>query len=142
MDIELSGAKYAAHAFSSLFLAFALSSCFEPGGGGAVHNARSSIKRGAPATLELELSAVNPHGRMSHRLTLITCHYRLAGSSASASIPMAPRDIDSRHLAANCTLPPFASDARGPVEYYFDFYFDGQFNKYRSAEDPIKVSLE
>ena len=129
---------------SLLIAAFAFASCIEAGGGGAVHHSPSSIKRGVPTPLELELSAVNPHGSMSRRMTSITCHYRLSGSSAFTSVPMTPADVDSRHLIARCSLPPFPPDAHGSVEYYFDFYFDGRenYNRYNSPEDPIRVPLE
>ena len=127
-----------------LFVAFAFASCIEAGGGGAVHHPPSAIKRGVPTPLELELSAVNPHGSISHRMTSITCHYRLSGSSSFTSLSMTPADVDSRHLIARCSLPPFPANTQGSVEYYFDFYFDGRenYNRYNSPEDPIRVPLE
>ncbi len=129
---------------SALLVLFpTLASCIEAGGGGCVHHPPPVIKRGSPTSLQLELSAVNPHGSMSRRMTSITCHYRLAGEPTFQSLPMTSTDIDSRHLVASCTLPPFPADAQGPVEYYFDFYFDGpHYNQRGSPTNPIRVPLE
>ncbi|MCP5559086.1 MAG: hypothetical protein H7A55_15175 [Verrucomicrobiaceae bacterium] len=126
-----------------LLVALLFASCMEAGGGGAVHHPPPVIKRGASTPLELELSAVNSHGSMSRRMTLITCHYRLADSTNFISMPMTPSDVDARHLVARCSLPPFPGHAQGFVDYYFDFQFDGpHFNQYHSPEDPIRVPLE
>jgi hypothetical protein len=121
---------------------FLLASCFEPGGGGSIHNPPDSITRGIPTPLELKLSAVNAHGSMSRRMTSITCHYRLSGSPTFATLPMTPTNVDSRHLIARCTLPAFPQDARGTVEYYFEFLFDGTPNQYNTSQDPIRVPLK
>ena len=134
--------KASVHSFLCLLAAFALVSCMEAGGGGSVHRPPSAIKRGVPTPLELELSAVNPHGSMSRRMTSITCYYRLSGSSAFATISMTPADVDARHLVARCALPAFPADAQGVVEYYFGFGFDGSHNQRTSPADPIRVSLE
>lgn len=135
--------KSVARLFVLLALIPALTSCLEAGGGGAVHNPPSSIKRGSATSIELELSAVNPHGSMSRRMTSITCHYRLSGSPTFQSIPMTSSDVDSRHLIARCTLPSFSAVAQSPVEYYFDFYFDGpHYNQHHSPADPIRVPLQ
>jgi hypothetical protein len=128
--------------FLCLLAAFALVSCMEAGGGGSVHHPPSAIKRGTPTPLELELSAVNPHGSMSRRMASITCHFRLSGAAAFATLAMTPADVDTRHLVARCTLPPFPADAQGAVEYYFAFNFDGSHNLRNSPEDPIRVPLE
>jgi hypothetical protein len=127
---------------SFLFIALLVASCMEAGGGGAVHLPPPAIKRDAFTPLELELSAVNPHGSMSRRMTSIRCHYRLSGSTEFISLPMTASDVDSRHLIARCNLPPFPADAQGSVEYYFDFQFDGpHYNQYNSPESPIRVPI-
>jgi hypothetical protein len=129
----------------STILAFAapmLAGCMEAGGGGSVHNPPETVQSGVPIPIELELSAVNAHGSMNRRITAITCHYRPPGSPTFTDIPMIPKDIDSRHLVARCTIPPIMPAPSGVLVYCFTFDFDGHRNQHNTPENPIRVQLK
>lgn len=119
-----------------------LASCLRPGGGGSVHLPPASITRGVETPLKLELSSVHEDRPMDRQMTSIKCHYRLAGEPAFTALPMTVRVIGTRHLEATATLPPFPKEAAGPVEYYFDFTFDGHYSQRESPSNPVRVPLQ
>jgi hypothetical protein len=89
----------------------------------------------------LELSSVHDHVSIEKQMTSITCYYRLAGSSTFIAQPMTTTVLDRKTLTARAVLPAFPVEAKGPVEYYFDFRFSGVHNQRGSPTNPISVPL-
>ena len=123
-------------------LCLALGACLKPGGGGSLHVPPASIPRGTPFALELELTSVHESPPIDRQMTRITCHYRLAGGRWFTPLAMAPTGVIDRKLVARAVLPAFPREAAGPVEYYFDYHFDGVHNSHNSASDPFQVPFQ
>jgi hypothetical protein len=109
-------------------ICIALSGC--SGGGGCVHNAPENIKAGTPIDLYLELSAWGAgSGKLNSRYTKITCHYRDVSKSAFQSVEAKILSADETRMRTVMTIPPETVTGAEEIEYYFDFLFDGVYNR-------------
>ncbi|MHC5082955.1 MAG: hypothetical protein ACYTET_03325 [Planctomycetota bacterium] len=113
-----------------------------PGGGGSTHRAPKYIEANKPKIIQLELTAWGAgRGRLDKRYTEVNLHYRLSGTEDFISIETTASTSSSEKLIVQATLPPFEFKEGSYVEYYFDMYFDGHYNKRNIERVPIRKSL-
>jgi len=113
-----------------LFL-FLLSGCKPPiGGGGSVHHPPKYIESGKPTKLEVQLSVWGAGSQdVTRRYKKVICHFRIVGQDKFINIPMKVSQIMENKAVYECLLPVFSEKDGNSVEYYFDMYLDGVYNK-------------
>ena len=117
--------------FNSLFFIFLISGCKpQIGGGGSVHHPPKYIESGKTTKLEMQLS-VWGEGKsdVTKRYKDVTCHFRIEGKDKFANLPMEVSQIMENKAIYECLLPAFSIKDGNSVEYYFDMYLDGHYNK-------------
>ena len=112
---------------------FLISGCRpEIGGGGSVHHPPEYIETGKPTKLELELSVWGEGNQdVTKRYKEVACHFRIVGKDGFIWMPMMVSENMKGEGKAiyECYLPAFSEKDSNSVEYYFDMYFDGIYNK-------------
>jgi hypothetical protein len=123
-----------------LVFLFLVSGCKPPfGGGGSVHNPPKYIESGKPTRLELELSVWGGGSEdVTKRSKKVTCHFRIEGQDKFTDLPMKVSKVMKSKAIYECFLPAFSEKDGNSVEYYFDEYFDGHYNKRPEEVVPIK----
>ena len=120
------------------FLVFA--GCYEPSGGGSVHNPPENIESGKPIILKYELSLWGGGSKdVEKRYKKVKCHYKLKNENEFRALDMklVKKDVIEGEGIYKCTIPASIVKSGVTIEYYFDEYFDGHYNKRK--EKPIKV---
>ncbi len=127
-----------------LLFVFLFSGCKPPiGGGGSVHHPPEYIESGKPTKLELELSVWGAGSKdVTKRSKKVTCHYRIVGQDKFISLPMKVSKVMEDEAIYECFLPAFEEKDGNSVEYYFDEYFDGHYNKRPEEVVPIKDKVQ
>jgi hypothetical protein len=104
------------------------------GGGGSTH-VPPIAEFGKPTELELELSRWSAPecmtGQTSAHYTEVKCHYRSKGDSDFTSVPMEIAGEETRRAFYKCYIPAIANGSSPvkEIEYFFDFKFDGIYNR-------------
>ncbi|MGA2071280.1 MAG: hypothetical protein ABSG97_08010 [Sedimentisphaerales bacterium] len=129
-----------ASVFSLLIFLFLFSGCKPPvGGGGSVHIPPKYIESGKPTKLELELSVRGAGSQdVTRRYEKVTCHFRITGQSKLTDLPMNVSQAMKSKAIYECLLPALSEKDGNSVEYYFDMYLDGHYNKRPEEVVPIK----
>ena len=110
---------------------------FEIGGGGSVHIPPEKILIGKPTTLELELSVWGEgSGEISDRFADVKCNYQIEGDANLITIPMTVKNKQKTKVIFVCTIPPTKKQGYR-LKYYFDWLFDGHYNKREESSIPI-----
>lgn len=123
---------------SLLFIAMLLAGCSFAGGGGCVHLPPTNVKAGAPIALHLEFTVFGKaSGPLDKRYTHITCHYRDSAKTEFQTVAATVLSADEKTMTAVTVIPPEAITGAAQIDYYFDFLFDGVYN--RRNEAPLKI---
>jgi hypothetical protein len=121
---------YSAIFFNSLFFIFLISGCNFAGGGGSIHTPPEYIESGKTTRLELELSVWGAGStNVTKRYTKVTCHFKITGKDKFTDLPMTVSETMKSKAIYECLLPAFSIKDGNSVEYYFDMYLDGHYNK-------------
>ena len=123
---------------SLLLLCLLLSGCSLAGGGGCVHLPPSNIKAGAPIALKIEFTVFGKaSGPLDKRYTHVTCHYRDSAKTEFQTVAATILSADEKAMIAVIVIPPASITDATQIDYYFDFLFDGIYN--RRNETPLKI---
>ena len=104
------------------------------GGGGSVHHPPDHIEAGQPTVIKLSFSVWGSGGGwdLARRYTQILCHYRHGGDQHFQSIPATIVSSDKQRMTVEFVIPPQQPISEADIlDYYFDFLFDGHYNKRR-----------
>jgi len=119
-------------------LALVFSGCSLAGGGGCVHLPPKNVKAGAPIALNIEFSVFGKaSGPLDKRYTRITCHYRDSAKTEFQTVAATVLSADEKTMTAVMVIPPATLAGATQIDYYFDFLFDGVYN--RRDEAPLKI---
>ena len=119
-------------------LCLLLSGCSLAGGGGCVHLPPSNVKAGAPIALKIEFTVSGKaSGPLDKRYTGVTCHYRDSAKPGFQTVAATVLSADEKTMVAVMLIPPASITGATQIDYYFDFLFDGIYN--RRNEAPLKI---
>ncbi|HSI10206.1 MAG TPA: hypothetical protein VK985_16600, partial [Rariglobus sp.] len=69
--------------------------------------------------------------------TQVTCHYRDSAKTEFQTVAAAVLSADEKTMTAVMVIPPATLSGATQIDYYFDFLFDGVYN--RRDEAPLKI---
>jgi hypothetical protein len=109
-----------------------LTGCFEPSGGGYSPTAPPNIEPDKPIWIQYELYVWGSGSTdIERRYRDVLCHFRVIGKTKFSKIEMKLISKSDSRGIYQCMIPAAFAKSQNVIQYCFDEYLDGHYNKHK-----------